>query len=302
MRARMPVGVGCLFLLPGIIAAAEPPPPETVASGAKLVAVYGDERFFEGPTWDPKGQKLYFTAFGKDTQVLRLDGAGKVSVWMDKTAGVNGTYLSKEGRLLGAAAYGHQVVSLAFGYDRAYDPQVLHSDAKLNQPNDLCQAPNGNIYFTDPDFDRRKTSAVFLLTPQGKATKIITDMPVPNGIKTSLDGKTLYVGDSHQLLWKSYPIKEDGTVGPGKVFFNPDTPNKNPPDGMCLDEEGNLYFSGRGGVWVVNPDGKSLGLIAIPEFCSNCTFGGKDGKTLFMTCSKKVYSLQMTARGGLLRK
>lgn len=302
MRVQILIGVACLFLLPGLIAAAEPTMPKTVVGGAKLVAVYGDERFFEGPTWDPTGQQLYFTAFGKDTQILRFDGPGKVSIWMDKTAGVNGTYLSKEGRLLGAAAYGHQVVSFAFGHDRAYDPQVLYSDAKLNQPNDLCQAPNGNIYFTDPDFDKRKTSAVFLLTPQGKATKIITDMPVPNGIKTSLDGKMLYVGDSHQLLWKSYPIKEDGTVGPGKVFFNPDTDNKNPPDGMCVDEDGNLYFSGRGGVWVATPEGKSLGLIAIPEFCSNCTFGGKDGKVLFMTCSKKVYSLQMTARGGLFRK
>src|SRR5690348_14815403 len=67
--------------------------PATVADGAQLVSVYHDERFFEGPVWDPKTGKLYFTAFGEpkeNTQILRLDGTGKVTVWSDKTEGVNG--------------------------------------------------------------------------------------------------------------------------------------------------------------------------------------------------------------------
>ena len=64
------------------------------------------------------------------------------------------------------------------------------------------------------------------------------------------------------------------------------------------DEQGNLYLTGRGGVWVVSPAGEALGLIAIPEFCSNVTFGGDNGRTLYMTCSKKVYSLRMRVRGG----
>ena len=272
--------------------------PATVADGAQLVEVYGDDRFFEGPTWDPKGGKLYFTAFGTDTQILRLDSPGKVTVWMDKTEGVNGTFLSVDGRLLGAQAYGHRVVSYGFGAEGPDDPKTLYFDDKLNQPNDVCQAPNGDIYFTDPDFDKHKTSGVYRLTADGKATKVVSDMPVPNGLKTSLDGRTLYVGDSHLRLWRAYPISEDGTVGEGRVFFDPMNENKSEPDGFALDEQGNLYLSGRGGVWVVVPDGAALGLIAIPEFCSNVTFGGDDGKTLYMTCSKKVYSLAMQVRGG----
>ncbi len=66
---------------------------------------------------------------------------------------------------------------------------------------------------------------------------------------------------------------------------------------MTIDEKGNLYFAGRGGVWVVSSEGKALGLIRVPEFCSNVGFGGDDGKTLFLTCSMKVYSLAMTIRG-----
>ena len=67
---------------------------------------------------------------------------------------------------------------------------------------------------------------------------------------------------------------------------------------MSIDEQGNLYFSGRGGVWVATPVGKSLGFIPVPEFCSNVTFGGADGRTLYLTCDKKVYSLAMNVRGG----
>jgi len=300
-----PLLLAMLLALTGAVQPADPPVPPAVADAAKLVEVYAADRFFEGPTWDPKTQKLYFTSFGKDTQILRLDEPGKASVWMDRTEGVNGTYLANDGRLLGAQATGHRVVSYGIGDKGPTDPKVLYHDKKLFQPNDLCQAPNGNIYFTDPDFKDRKGSAVYLLTPEGKATRIITDMPLPNGIKTAMDGKTLYVSDSYLKLWRSYPIKADGLVGEGKVFFDPDTRDRakeKEPDGLCLDEAGNLYFAGRGGIWVVNPEGKALGFIPVPEFCSNVTFGGKDGKTLYLTCSKKVYSLEMKVAGALFKK
>jgi gluconolactonase len=273
--------------------------PNTVADGASLVEAYADDRFFEGPTWDPQGKKLYFTSFSSDNQqILRLDGPGKVTVWLDKTEGVNGTCLSNDGRLLGAQAFGHRVMSYGFGEEGPSDPQVLHFDEKLNQPNDICQLPSGDIFFTDPDFNERKTSAVYRLNAKGEVSKVISDMDVPNGIIGSLDGRTLYVGDSHLTLWRAYPVDDQGNVGAGREFFNPTTENKDAPDGMTIDEHGNLYFSGRGGVWVVTPEGKSLGLIAVPEFCSNVTFGGDDGQTLYLTCSKKLYSLSMKVRGG----
>lgn len=274
--------------------------PSTVDAKAKLVVEYEAKSFFEGPTWEPKTGKLYFTSFpagGKPTQILRLDGDGKASVWLDKTEGVNGTFLALDGRLIGAQAFGHRVVSYAVGAKGPTNTKVLLFDKKLNQPNDLCQAPDGTIYFTDPDFTSKKKSAVYKMGKDSKPVKIITDLPLPNGIKTSIDGKTLYVGDSDKKLWMAYPIKADGTVGKGKVFFNPDTKNMNAPDGMTVDEKGNLYFSGRGGVWVVSPAGKALGLIEIKEFCSNVTFGGKDGKTLYFTCANKVYSLKANVKG-----
>ncbi|MBW3539102.1 MAG: SMP-30/gluconolactonase/LRE family protein [Planctomycetes bacterium] len=286
----------------GSVAAGEPPVPETVAPGAKLVEVYAADAFFEGPVWDRKGEKLYFTAFfggeAPNQQILRLDGDGKAAVWLDKTEGVNGTWLSNEGRILGAQAYGHRVMSYEIGPDGPKDAKVLAQNGGWNQPNDICQTPSGNVYFTDPDFQNQKTSAVYLLKPDGSVHKVASDMPVPNGVITSLDGKVLYVSDSHEKHWRSYPIAEDGTVGEGGMFFDPETDRRDSPDGMSIDEQGNLYLSGRGGVWVASPEGKSLGLIAVPEFCSNVTFGGPKGRTLYLTCSKKVYALDMAVRGG----
>lgn len=280
-------------------AGADYPVPTTVADGAKLVSVYSDDRFFEGPAWDPQTKKLYFTAFAKDnTQILRLDEPGKVTVWLDKTEGVNGMCIGNDGRLLGAQAFGHRVLSFAIGPDGPTDTKVLYFDKTLFQPNDVAQAPNGNIYFTDPDFAKKEKSAVYLLSPMGEAKKIIHDVAVPNGVRVSLDGKTLYVSDDGTRTWRSYPIQADGTVGPGRLFFDPPTDNKGDPDGLGIDEFGNLYVSGRGGVWVADKWGNSMGLIAIPEFCSYASFGGEDGKTLYFTCLKQVYSLQMKVRGG----
>ena len=281
---------------------AETPVPETVAPGAKLTEVYVDETiFFEGPTWDPKGQKLYFTAFHpqqKNQQILKLGPDKTASVWLNQSQGINGTYLLNNGNLVGAQAYGHRVMQYDFGPNGPETHLTVIGSDLWNQPNDICQTPNGDLYFTDPDFNNRQTSAVFRFSAGGELTKIISDMPVPNGLITSRNGKTLYVGDSHLLLWRSYPIDSEGKVGPGQTFFDPDTENRDSPDGMSIDERGNLYFSGRGGVWVVNPSGKSLGLIAIPEFCSNVTFGGTHGRTLYLTCSGKLYSLKMAVRGG----
>ncbi|UCG16266.1 MAG: SMP-30/gluconolactonase/LRE family protein [Phycisphaerales bacterium] len=279
---------------------AEPPPlPPTVEPKATLVEVYADDRFFEGPVWDPHTGKLYFTAFGKDNQqVLRLESPGSATVWLDGTEGINGMYLAADGGLLCAQAYGHRVLGYPIGADGPARETILATDTSWNQPNDICQAPSGDIYFTDPDFKERKTSAVYRLAPDGDVSKVIDDMAVPNGLITSNDGKTLYVADSYRKHWRAYPIHADGSVGKGRIFFEPDVPDRSDPDGMTVDADHNLYFTGRGGVWVVHADGACLGLIPVAEFCSNVTFGGADGKTLYLTCKGKVYSLAMRSRGG----
>ncbi len=276
--------------------------PRTVAEGAKLEVVYEDDRFFEGPTWDPGTKKLLFTAFkGKTSQILRLESPGKVTVVLEKGEGVNGTHLAKDGRLLGAEGFGKRLVSFAIGADGLSDLRALAADAEFVGPNDVVESPtSGAVYFTDPDFKGKARSKVFVLAKgAAKPVAAVTHLKIPNGLEVSNDGRTLYVADSFEKRIYSYPILDDATVDQGKVkvFFDPAVKSQADPDGMCSDSDANLYFCMRGGVWVVTPAGEALGLIAIPEFASNVTFGGEDGKTLYVTCSKKVYKLAMKARG-----
>ena len=281
------------------VVAAEPLPwPETAEPGAVLVEILGDERFFGGPTWDPASQSLFITAFSKtNQQILRLDSSGQISIWIDQTAGINGTFLSNSGRLLATQAFGHRVMSYGLGTNGPVDIKTLLFDPTLHQPNDLCQTPKGDIYFTDPDFKERKTSAVYRIAPNGLVTREITDLAVPNGIIASPTGRFLYVADSDAKLWMVYPIQKTGALGTGSVFFKPETASTIDPDGMSMDEEGNVYLTGMGGVWVVHPKGRLLGFIPLSEVCSNLAFGGIDGKTLYITCSSKLYSLRMKVHG-----
>ena len=75
-----------------------------------------------------------------------------------------------------AASIPRPSVCPAIGPNGPTDTQVLLFNPELNQPNDVAQAPNGDIYFTDPDFDgKNKTSAVHLLTANGQSRKVIED-------------------------------------------------------------------------------------------------------------------------------
>ena len=275
-----------------------PPPPTLVQEGASLVEEYAAGQFFEGPTWDHRTGSLYFTMISSDhQQILRLEERGRAVVWMKETEEIRGMIMSVRGNLLGAQAKGHRIVSYGIGEAGPVNVRTLVFDPTFHQPNDLCQTPRGDIYFTDPDFKDRKTSAVYHLALSGHVAKAITDMAVPNGIAAAPNGRTLYVSDSHAKHWKAFSINKDGLVGEGRIFFEFQTDNQADPDGLTVDEKGNVYMTGLGGVWVASAKGELLGFIPIPEYCSNLVFGGKDGRTLYMTCSKKIYSLRMTVRG-----
>lgn len=269
-----------------------------ITPGATIVQVHAASRFFEGPSWDPLTARLYFSSLTGDGELFRLSPPTTVDLWLDDTQGINGTFLANDGRLLCAQGNTRRIVSMRIGADGPEDPVVLAHDPAWNAPNDLCQVPNGDIYFTTPDFATGTTSRVYRLNLGGAATPVIADMPLCNGLISSLSGDTLYVSDSQMKWWRSYPVNADGSVGAGSVFFDPSTSNQNDPDGMTIDELGNLYFAGRGGFWIVSPDGQQLDMVAVPEFVTNLTFGGVEGRTLYITCDGKLYSLAMEVRGG----
>jgi gluconolactonase len=218
--------------------------------------------------------------------------------------------ISLDGRLLCCDESPRQISSHRIDPCGPGDSQILAdaNDGFTKPPNDLCQLKNGNIYFTTPIWDSSppSTQGVWLLKPDGTVTMVNNALYQPNGIITSLDETKLYVSAGSTVAsnqkWWVFDINPDGTLSAGSIFFDPTSaPDRtNVPDGMTIDELGNLYFTGLGGVWIVSPAGEQLDFISLPNAPFNIAFGGPNGRTLYMTCKNKVYSLAMCVRGGEL--
>lgn len=269
-----------------------------VAPGATLYQVSSQFAFTEGPAVNKRGD-IYFTDQPND-KIWMYDTAGKLSLYMDKTGRSNGLYFDKQGNLISCADEKDELWSIS--PDKKVT--VLLTDFKgqrLNGPNDLWIAPNGNIYFTDPYYqrdywDRKKPDIdgqkVYYL-PKGKHEAVLLDgdLQQPNGIVGTPDGKHLFVADIRASKTYKYDIAADGSLTNRQLFVPQGS------DGMTLDREGNLYLSGRG-VTVYSPTGQKLGNIPVPSrWVGNICFGGKDRKLLFITASESVYTLPMQVQG-----
>ncbi len=271
---------------------------KTVKPGATLKQVSNQFTFTEGPTVDKQGN-VYFTDQPND-KIWKYDTDGKLAVFMDKAGRSNGLYVDKTGALISCADEKNELWSIS--------PQgkvtVLLTDyqgKKLNGPNDLWIDPKGGIYFTDPYYQRdyweRKKPDIegqkvyYLAKGKQAAMEVDSDLKQPNGIVGTPDGKYLYVADIRDNKTYKYQIKEDGTLTNRQLFVPQGS------DGMTLDNQGNLYLSGKG-VTVYDPSGTKMGNIPVPSrWVGNLCFGGKDRSILFITASESVYTLPMQVKG-----
>jgi gluconolactonase len=260
----------------------------------------------EGPVWVRKGGYLVFSDMaGKVTD--KWDPAdGKVSLFLDHS-GPNGATLDKQGRLVYCAVEDRQIVRVEEDGRRT----VLASEYEgkgLNAPNDLIYKSDGSLYFTDATTRAPGTRdgkadpkllpyyGVFLLK-DGKLKLVINDMSRPNGLALSPDEKYLYVDDTLTKDIKRFEVLPDDTLGTGEVITKMFSDLPHLPDGMKIDTKGNLYNIGPGGVWVMSPDGRLLGIILVPTMPANLTFGEDDGKALFMTAPSGLYRIRLKIPG-----
>lgn len=274
--------------------------PKFIEPKAKLEEIFASQRLFEAPVWDSIHKRMYFTGYEKGSEMLMhfIDVGKAEDVNLSK--GTGGTFIDLNSRfLLTANGETHQIIRFTLNENHLEDPLVLAFNKDWFQPNDLCQTIKGDIYFTDPDFKNKKDGAVYHLSKNGIVKKVTFDLPVPNGIIASNDGEKLYVSDSHLKEWRVYQIAKDGSLNSGKLFFKPLSNSTKSPDGMTIDSKGNLYLTGMGGIWIVNPKGIAIGFIAVPEFCTNIAFGDVDYKTLYISCYKKVYRIKTNIMGFL---
>ena len=277
----------------------------------------------EGPVWvkDKDGGHLLFSDIPKNMiwkwsakdglkEFLKPSGYTGAEKFTGKEPGSNGLTLDKAGKLI-LCQHGDRRVSRLD--DGKFTTLADKYDGKrLNSPNDLAYKSNGDLYFTDPPYglpliekDPKKEldfQGVYRLDPKGKLTLLTKEMSRPNGIAFSPDEKTLYVANSdpEKAYWKAFPVKEDGTLGEGKVLF--DTTEwvkaKKPglPDGLKVDKAGNLFATGPGGVIVLDKTGKHLGTLATGVPTANCGWGD-DGSTLYITADKRLVRVKTTTKG-----
>jgi gluconolactonase len=219
---------------------------------------------------------------------------------MEKAGRSNGLFIDKKGNIISCADEKDELWSIS----PKGKVTVLLKDIKgqrMNGPNDLWIDPKGGIYFTDPYYQRdyweRKKpdidgQKVYYL-PKGKQEAILVDgdLMQPNGIVGTPDGRFLYVADIRASKTYKYQINPDGSLSNRQLYVSQGS------DGMTLDNQGNLYITGRG-VTVYDTNGKKIMNIPVPSrWVGNVCFGGKDRQTLFITASESVYTLPMKVKG-----
>lgn len=269
-----------------------------IAKGAVLTKLSDQYSFTEGPAADKKGN-IYFTD-QPNNRIMKWSVNGELSVFMENAGRANGLYFDHTGNLLACADEKNEIWKI----DQNKNTTVIVNNfegKRLNGPNDLWIDPKGGIYFTDPFYKRdywRHTSkeiekeCVYYLSPdKSKITNVDNDLVKPNGIIGTSDGKMLFVADIAANKTYSYTINSDGSLGKKTLF------TESGSDGMTIDEFGNIYLTGKG-ITVFNPKGEKIAHIDVPEpWTANVCFGGKKRKTLFITASKSIYTIEMNIRG-----
>lgn len=262
----------------------------------ELAKVCTSFRFTEGPAVDAKGQ-IYFSDIPNNRiHVLSLDG--RCSVFMEDSQGCNGLMVNAQGQLIACQGGAGKLISIDPVSKKITVLAEQFESKPFNSPNDLVVDQQGGIYFTDPSFrgpGKQPKEGVYYRKPDGQVVLVTNERSKPNGIMLSADQKSLYVLYSSQPAFVMYPIVAPGKVGPGTVYDNVTQPG----DGMTMDKKGNLYLTQPGlkAIHVVSPEGKTLGMIKVPENPSNCAFGGPDMKTLYITAQTSVYAAKMNVEG-----
>jgi gluconolactonase len=275
----------------------------------------------EGPVWDWRHNRLLFSDVPRNTVFQWQDGKG-VSVFLKPSGstgsaargrepGSNGLVIDRQGRLV-LCQHGDRRVARLESDGKFTTLADKYLGKRLNSPNDAVFKWNGDLYFTDPPYglpglnrDPAKElefNGVYRRSDSSGTLSLVTkEMTFPNGIAFSPDEKTLYVANSdpRKAIWMAFPVKDDGTVGQGRVFADVTRSARTRPgvpDGMKVDSYGNLFATGPGGVLVFAPDGTHLGTFATGQATANCSFG-EDGTVLYITADMYIGRVRLTTKG-----
>lgn len=278
----------------------------------------------EGPAWRTSGDYVLFSDIPENT-IYRWDERSGLSIylrpagymWSDpagRELGTNGLLFNAKDELLACDHGNRAVVKIN---EQNYTKTVLaesYQGQRLNSPNDLVVHSNGDIYFTDPPYGLEGTdespdkeldfNGVFRIDTQNDELFLLhREMTRPNGIALSPDEQKLYVANSDpdNAFWMVFDLNTGGGIVTASTFFDATgwvkEGRRGLPDGMTLDANGNIFATGPGGVLVFSPEGDHLGTIETGQATANCTFGGENGSTLFITADMYFARVKTNTNG-----
>ena len=271
---------------------------ELIESSA-VERIAGRNEFTEGPAWHPDGYLLYSDIPANRICFWTEEG---VKTYRKPSGNANGLVFDRELRLV-ACEHGNRRVSRT---ERDWSVVAIaerFEGKRLNSPNDVVVRSDGTIYFTDPPYgveakDRELDfQGVYRIAPDGELTVAVRDFDKPNGLAFSPDEQTLYIEDSGRKHIRALRVSPDGTLSDSRLLAEMRSTYPGSPDGMKIDVDGRVWCTGAEGLWVFDPSGTRLGILALPEKPSNCCWGDPDRHTLFITARSSVYRVRSRVAG-----
>jgi gluconolactonase len=267
--------------------------------------------FTEGPVYIPGERCVLFSDIPND-RIMRWSEADGMTVWREPSGYANGATRDREGRVI-HCEHGTRRVSRTEPDGSVTMLVERYLGGRLNSPNDAVVAPDGAIWFTDPPYgivsdveghkadSEQEANFVFRLEPEsGSLEVVVGDMEEPNGLAFSPDRSLLYIADSSSVDGRGvnhhimvFDVIDGRRLANGRVFAVIDP---GVPDGLRIDEHGNVITSAEDGIYVIAPDGTELGRIPVPEVVANCAFGDEDGRTLYITATSSLYRIRLGVR------
>jgi gluconolactonase len=289
---------------------------ELVDEDAELERLGTGFTFTEGPLWNPDGFLLFSDMPGDVRR--RWDAENGVTEVANPSNKGNGMTFDLDGKLIVCEHVTSSVVRMdPDGTGSGREVLASHyGDRELNAPNDVVVKSDGAIYFSDPTYGRMPGfgierdqdldfQGVYRIPPGGGDTQLLADdFGQPNGLCFSTDESLLYVNDTEKAHIRVFDVQDDGTIANSRVLADgigtASLEIGDLVDGMKLDERGNIWVTGPGGVLAFNPEGEHIGTVEVPEPVGNLNWGGPNWNWLFIPATSSVYRIECKVSGNRL--